>query len=210
MDITMKKSLCAGLCAVLCTGLLTGCGEKLESDTSVLYVSNKGEVTAIEVENFEENYYDAEELEKYVSDAAEKYHETHGKDSVKIEELTVDGNTAKLTMKYKTTEDYTNFNGIELYQGKVVETLAAGYTYEGDFVKVEEGKAAGTATKQEIYQGEGLKAVVIRANMDVKVDGDICYVSNGNVSLTGTDSVSIREEGNDAFETDAYTYIIYK
>lgn len=77
-------------------------------------------------------------------------------------------------------------------------------------MKVEEGKAAGTATKQEIYQGEGLKAVVIRANMDVKVDGDICYVSNGNVSLTGTDSVSIREEGNDAFETDTYTYIIYK
>ena len=92
-----------------------------------------------------------------------------------------------------------------------------------------------------------MKAVIIKANRDVKVDGTICYVSSENVKLTGNDSVSIREgyslngadsenvnhetesvggtseisdtdvnddtvyvKDNGAFETDVYTYIIYK
>lgn len=53
---------------------------------------------------------------------------------------------AKLKMKYKTPEDYTAFNGIELYQGKVVASLAAGYVYDGEFARVEEGKVVGAAT----------------------------------------------------------------
>ena len=102
---------------------------------------------------------------------------------------------------------------------------------------------------EEIYSGDDLKAVIIKANRDVKVDGTICYVSTENVKLTGADSVSIRDgyslnsdnvsDENDsggtenvggsteisdtdvnddtayvkddgAFETDVYTYIIYK
>ena len=101
---------------------------------------------------------------------------------------------------------------------------------------------------------------IIRANTDVKVDGEICYVSCQNVKLTGTDSVSIRDgyyletggvtadcgcdragehrhraasgnrtggndretvhtddteqtestSGDGSFETDVYTFIVYK
>ncbi len=86
--------------------------------------------------------------------------------------------------------------------------------------------------------------MIIRANTDVLVDGEICYVSSENVALTGADSVSIREgyylnpgaaaSGTEAvaasgeagstefiadvqqpqeggsFETDVYTFIVYK
>ena len=52
----------------------------------------------------------------------------------------VEDGVAKLKMKYKTPEDYTAFNGIELYRGKVVASLAAGYVYDGEFARVEEGK----------------------------------------------------------------------
>lgn len=234
----MKRFICASLCVMLCAGLLAGCGVSLESDSSMVYVDSKGKVSALEVEGLDKDYYDAEELETYVNDVVDEYTSEHGKGTVKVEDLTVDGQTAKLRMKYKTTEDYTNFNGIELNAGKVVATLAAGYTYDASFVKVEDGKVTGSATKQEIYQEEGLKAVIIRANTDVKVDGEICYVSTENVKLTGADSVSIREGysleetsgeavvetgteemmetelaepfSDGAFETDVYTYIIYK
>ena len=50
---------------------------------------------------------------------------------------------------------------------------------------MEDGKVTGTATKEEIYSGEDLKVVIIKANRDVKVDGTICYVSSENVKLTG-------------------------
>lgn len=227
----MRKKMCASLGMVIGLGLLAGCGTSFDANNSTLYIDDKGRVTALDVEEFDQDYYDETELGSYVQKAVDEYAKEHGKNAVKVEDLTVEGTTAKLQMKYKSVEDYANFNGIELCQGKVVATLAAGYTYDGDFVKVSDGKVTGNATKQEIYQDEDLKAVIIRANTDVKVDGEICYVSSENVKLTGTDSVSIREgyslsnqESNEsvmsteltetpdegAFETDVYTYIIYK
>lgn len=189
----MKRLLCACLCMLLCAGLFSGCGTTLESDTTVVYVDEKGAVISLDVEELDQDYYDQAELEAFVTDAVEKYTAEHGKDSVKVESLTTEAGIAKLKMKYKTAEDYSDFNGIELYQGKTVTCLAAGYPFDVDFVKVEEGKVVGEATKQDIYADTELKVVIIKANTDVKVAGEICYVSTENVNLTGTDSVSIRE-----------------
>lgn len=234
----MKKFLCISLCAVLCAGVLAGCGTSFESDTNALYVDKKGTVTAVEVEEFEADYYDAAELETYVEDAVDAYVQENGKKRIKIQNLTVEDNRAVLRMQYETAEDYSQFNGIELYQGNVVSALAAGYEFQGDFAKVEDGVVTGSALKNEIYQEDNLKVVVIRANMDVTVEGEICYVSTDNVTLTGKNQISIREnsslgtgageavsvESSEAiaeteqpeevdmasFETDVYTYIIYK
>lgn len=243
----MKKFMCIILCIAMCALFLSGCGTSLEGDESVVYVDKKGTVLSLDVEVFDQDFYDETELESFVNDAVEAYTQEHGKGTVKVEELTVENGKAKLKMKYKTPEDYTNFNGIELYEGKVVASLAAGYVYDGSFARVENGNVSGAATKQEIYAQEDLKVVIIRANTDVKVDGEICYVSCENVKLTGADSVSIRNgyyldtgavtasenvtqgteqtdtfvEGTEAssgtavsgggsFETDVYTFIVYK
>lgn len=189
----MKKIVCTVLSILMCAGLLSGCGTSLEGDSSVVYVDKKGNVTSLDVEELDQEYYDEEELKSFVDEAVKAYTDEHGKGSVKVDSITVEGGTAKLGMKYKTPEDYTNFNGIELYHGKVVASLAAGYVFDGAFARVEDGKVTGAATKQEIYSQEDLKVVIIRANTDVKVDGEICYVSCENVKLTGADSVSIRE-----------------
>lgn len=189
----MKRLLCTCLCMLLCIGLFSGCGTTLESDTSVVYVDDRGAVLSLDVEGLDREYYSKAELQTFVEDAVKEYMAEHGKDAVKMEDLTVEDSVAKLKMKYKTTEDYSNFNGIELYQGKVVTCLAAGYPFDVDFVKVEAGQVTGEATKQDIYADADLRVVIIKANTDVKVEGEICYVSSENVKLIGTDSVSIRE-----------------
>lgn len=189
----MKKIVCTVLSVLLCVGLLSGCGTSLAEDDSVVYVNKKGEVRYLDVQELDRDFYDENELETYVTEEVKNYTSEYGRNSVKVESLAVEDSTAKLQMKYKTTEDFTRLHGIELYQGKVVSSLAAGYVYDGEFAKVEDGKVVGTATKQEIYAEEDLKVVIIRANIDVKVEGDICYVSCENVNLTGPDSVSIRE-----------------
>lgn len=251
----MKRFVRTVLGVLLCGGLLAGCGTTLEGEDSVVYVEQKGAVYSLDVEALDQDYYDETELETYVRDAVEQYTGENGNGSVKLNGLTVENGIAKLNMKYKTTQDYTNFNGIELYQGNIVEALAAGYVFEGEFAKVEDGKVVGTASKQEIYAQDDLKTVIIRANTDVKVEGQICYVSCENVKLMGTDSVSIREgyyldngsteavvnvapgdetagteqlesteydelketvaeqeevEDDGSFETDVYTFIVYK
>lgn len=233
----MKRFMGRALPMLLAGGLLAGCGTALESDTSVVYVDNEGKVVSLDVETLEQDYYDQEELTAFVKESVDTYTTEHGKNTVKLDSLNVKDGTAKLKMEYETTEDYSAFNGIELYQGRVVESLSQGYAYDGEFVKVQEGNVTGSASKTEIFAEEDLKVVIIKANTDVKIEGDICYVSCENVQLTGTDSVSIRDEyylqpvdaadGNEqvlaysteeeeivetngSLETDVYTFIIYK
>ena len=233
----MRKACMAGISVLIGISMLAGCGKSLDADTDTVYVQKNGTVLSVDVETLDKDYYDETELKDYVTDVVSTYTGEHGKSAVKLENLSVKDGTATLKMKYKTPEDYTGFNGIELYEGKVVKALAAGYDFKTDFVSVEDGKV-----------------VIIKANRDVKVDGTICYVSSENVKLTGTDSVSIRDgyslnsgstadesdsdeniadgtesiggstevsdtDVNDdttyvkddgAFETDVYTYIIYK
>lgn len=189
----MKRLVCTVCSVLLCAGLLSGCGTSLEGEESVVYVGKKGAIASLDVETLDQSYYDETELKSYVDAEVEDYTAEHGKNAVKVESLKVEDGVAKLKMKYKTPEDYTAFNGIELYQGKVVASLAAGYVYDGEFARVEEGKVVGAATKQDIYSEDDLKVAIIRANTDVKVDGEICYVSCQNVKLTGKDSVSIRD-----------------
>ena len=40
------------------------------------------------------------------------------KNSVKVDDLTVEDGTAKLRMDYETVDDYTAFNGVEFTKGK--------------------------------------------------------------------------------------------
>lgn len=245
----MKKFGCMVLGLCMCIGLLAGCGTTLEGESSVVYVEKNGSVTSLDVEELDQDYYDAEELKGFIHDAVSDYTEEKGRNSVKVLGLEVQDGLARLQMKYKTTSDYSAFNGIELYQGKVIDSLAAGYVFDGEFAKVEDGKVLGKATKQEIYEEEDLKVVIIRANTNVRVDGEICYVSCENVKLMGANQVSIREgydlkpesgsqtvnvaqeetirgteqvtgtdmaensaeiENDGSFETEVYTFIVYK
>lgn len=131
----------------------SGCGI-----LDTVYVQKNGTVLSVDVETLDKDYYDETELKDYVTDAVSTYTGEHGKSAVKLENLSVKDGTATLKMKYKTPEDYTGFNGIELYEGKVVKALAAGYDFKTDFVSVEDGKVTGTATKEEIYSGEEFKS----------------------------------------------------
>lgn len=205
----MKKFVYAVWCTVLAAMLLGGCGTKLDSDSNLVYVDKKGVVTAVHIEQMSQDYYDGTELEDFVKEAVDAYTEEYGRGSVKVEDFAIEGENAKYTMSYESAEDYANFNGIEIFAGTVVDSLAAGYVYEGSFVKVENGSKAETATKQDIYAEKELKVVIIREKTEVKVPGTICYVSSEYAELTGTDSVSIYGNG-DSVQTDDCIYIVYK
>lgn len=209
----MKKLRCISMIMILCAGLLTGCGEAFTADVNTVYVEKNGKVQTVDAEVFEESYYDEKELRDYIKKEVDAYTENNAKGSVKLSELTVENGTAKMKMAFKTVEDYTAFNGIELYQGSAVNALASGYRFDADFSKVEEGKITGTASKEEIYEQDDLNVVIIKANINVQIDGEIQYVSTENVTVTGSNTVTISDgdkKEDTSFETDVYTYIIYK
>lgn len=189
----MKRVLCAIPGMLLCAVLIAGCGAvKLDADESVVYVDKKGAVTFLDVQAFDQSMYDEEELKSFLEDEIGTYTDQYGRNTVKLGDLTVADGIAKLTLSCQSAEDFARYNGIEMYQGRIVDSLAAGYVFDGEFVKVESGTVVGEATKQEIYQESDLKVVILKSELDVRVEGEICYVSCQNVSLTGADGVSIR------------------
>ena len=209
----MKKLCSVVLVMVLLCSLLPGCGtSSFDADESTVYIGKMGKVFSVYVETFDQSYYDETELKEYIQDAVDAYNDEQGSKNVKITDVSVADGVGKLKMQYETAEDYTEFNGIELYQGSVLKAMAAGYDFGASFFRVEDGTMTGTANRQDILNSDDLNVVVIRANLNVKVDGTIEYVSAENVTVTGSDTVSIKEEsaGDGSFETDVYTYIVYR
>ena len=180
-------------------------------DQNTIYVHKKGKIISAIVQKFEKEDDDAEELNAYVNERVEAYVSTHEKDSVKVEEFSVEEGVARLNVQYAGYADYAALNEVELFAGTVPQALAEGYDFNDEFVKVEDGALGAKATKDEIIALADYKVVILSEKLDVKVDGTIAYASAANTSLSAKDTVSITmpEDAMDGEEL-SLTYIIYK
>lgn len=205
----MKRIGCAMLAVLMFGMILVGCGT-VDSETNLVFVGKKGQVQTIDVEEFDKSYYSEEDFKTFAQEAIDTYNQSHEADAVLLQELTLEEGVAKLKMEYKSVEDYSNFNGIILYQGSVTAAIGDGYLFDVNFSKVEKGEITGKAVKADILAEDGLSVVIIGANTNVKIDGTIHYVSTDNVTVTAKDTVSIYDSANTSLESEVYTYIIYK
>ncbi len=203
----MRKLMVAGLFIILCTGLLSGCSQQTDVETSTVFIEKKGSVVSVDVEKFDKEYYEAEELENYIEKQVEEY---GGKDGgVEKSSFDVKDGKAKLKMRYDSYEDYANFNGIEFYSGSVVTAQAEGYDFDTEFYSVSENlKEQKAVDSEKVLEDDDNKIAIIKANVDVSVPGKILYVSKQDTKVTAEDTVSITGEG--ANEEAALTYIIYQ
>lgn len=81
---------------------------------------------------------------------------------------------------------------MELYTGSVAEALAAGYSFDGSFASVKNGKIK-ACESSAFLDDSSYKVVVIRGNTNVKVKGTICYVSTTNTSYVDAQTIAIKE-----------------
>ena len=204
----MKKLFSICLVCLAIAGLLTGCGKSLEADRDTVYVQKKGTVTSAAISDFDKDYYDEEELKKYVDERVADYQEQHGEDSVSIDKFSVEEGVAKLYINYKGYEEYQDFNEVTLFSGTVPQALAEGFDFNTEFTEIKGGEAAGTVSKDKITDTDA-KVININKKVDVKVDGTILYVSGENTSVKGKDTASMAGDEERSEEADV-TYIIYK
>ena len=206
----MKKIIITILSIVICVGLLCGCGKKTDVDTSTVFIDKKGKVTSVDVEALDEEYYDADELESYITEHVADYTEENGETVEKVTFEVKEG-IAKLQMEYDSCEAYSGFNGIELYHGTVVAAQAEGYDFDTEFYRVDreaEGGQGKASTKEEVLADDDSKVAVIKANVDVKVPGEVLFVSAENTTVADKNTVSIT--GKENSEEAEFTYIVYK
>lgn len=207
----MRKRISVLMAALLALTFLAACGNSIKADKNTVYVKKKGQIVGVTVEKFDKDYYDEDELKAYVDEKVQEYVSGHEKNSVKVDTFAVEGDVATLNINYAGYKDYAALNGVEMFVGTVPQALAAGYEFEGGFLKIEDGEAKTPAEKGEVTSDADYKVVILSEKLDVKVDGTIAYVSADYTSLAAKDTVSIElpEDARDGEEL-SLTYIIYK
>jgi len=180
--------------------VLGGCST-YETNTNTVYLLEDGKVVSNSVEAFDENVYSKNDLKSYIKGVVDTYNAEH-QNAVKQKSLNVKDGKATLVMEYASAEDFENFEGTEIFVGSVAEAVAAGYTFEGDFANVADGKAK-IVTSDEFLNGD-YKVAIIKANVEVSLEKvQICYVSSENTESVKDGVVVIKDGANILANLDA-------
>lgn len=201
--------------AVLCLGalaavLLAGCGSRLDVKKNTVALQKNGKVLEAAVEDFDQSYYDEDELNSFVEDAVKEYTSENGKKTVTVTDFKLKDETAYLTLKYESTDVFSDFTGTECFSGDLLEAQSAGYDFDADFWAVEDGKAAkDTVSSSEVLADDDLKVLIINGNSDIIVPGKIAYVSANGTEVSAKDTVTVQPKEDDPDES-ILVYVLYK
>ncbi len=197
----MKRKLHAALCIFSAASVMTACGNSFEAAESTVYITKQGNVIGADIEDFNEDYYDEEELKAYITESVESYVALNGDGSLEMEkfetEASDDGIMANLYLNYATYIDYALFNEVTFFAGSIPQAREEGYEFEQDFLAVENGTLAGSMDVQELLEDEDTRAVIIGEETVVKVDGTIQCVSDGNVEVSDKNTVRVHYDRED-------------
>ena len=195
----MRKriSLCLLMCSIL---LFSGCKGALPEDDTIS-VDKKGRVTSTIVEEFDKEFYDAEELEGEIDEELAKYNQNFAADHIRKEAFKVEDGTASLQLVFDEWKYYSDYTGLTLFAGTVSEAEEEGYDLQlyGEYMD-----ADGSLTDVEtVSAGEDVHVLILEEAVKVQVPGKILAVSpSDNVTVTDSREASVQEAG--------LSYIIYK
>ena len=179
---------------------------KYESDVDTLFLLEDGKVISVTVESFDESLYDKTALETYIDGLITSYNAQNGEDTIIQKAMTIENGVANLVLEYANAQVYEEFEGAELFHGTLSEALKAGYTFDGTYAKVTDGKPT-EASATEFLETLDYKIAIVKANTKVQIDGEVWYVSVENIENLGTNWVSIKDGCQlelSALETDPF------
>ena len=162
-------------------------------EENTIFILDNGKIISTDVEAFDESKYDTDSLESYVKSSIDTYNNEAGEKVLKQKSFDVEDGVATLVLEYANAKTYETFNGIEFFTGTVKEAQEAGYTFEGSFAKMVDGKAI-AATADDFANADGYKVVIIKSNTKVNLmSGEIAFVSTQNISKVGDGYVVIKD-----------------
>ncbi|WP_177973215.1 hypothetical protein [uncultured Eubacterium sp.] len=206
----MKKRMAALGCCIGMSMLLGACGAKLDVQENTIALQRNGKILEAAVESFDQSYYDQEELNTYVQNAVDDYTAEHGKKSVSVTDSKVEEKKAYLTLQYENAETFSDFTGIECFNGSIVEAQSAGYDFDLDFYPVTDGKADTKTVKgSTLLDDDDLKVLIVKENSDLIVPGKIAYVSTEGTEVASEKQVNVTQKEQDTDEA-VLVYVLYK
>ena len=193
----MKKavSLCLLMCGLL---LFSGCSGGVP-DQDTISVDKRGRETSTIVEDFDKDFYDADELEAEIEEELADYNRNFAADHIRIESFEVKDGVATLQLVFDESQYYADYTGMTLFVGTRSEAEEEGYDLPDDFVEPNEN-----AADLDVLDSDGSAHVLILEEaVQVRVPGTILAVCpEDNVTVTGDREASAAEP--------ELSYIIYK
>lgn len=169
--------------ALLMALFLTGCAG--EPTVSTLCISKDGAVKSYIVEEFGEDYYDADELKSDVLEDVLNTNEVLKKTAIELTNYELAEGVLSATVEYQSAKAYEEFNDETLYVGLYEEAVAEGYKIVADI------------------ENDNYHIVIFSEPIDVRVPKKIVYVSDG-LQKTGKKTATVIDK-----EKEIY-YIIYE
>lgn len=178
------------------------------ADTSTLTFTEDGQVIFEEITDFDTDTYSKSDLKSYTKDLIESYNETYGEEAITLNKLSVKGDKAYIKTTYKDAECYSAFTSYDTYNASYEQAIETGYDFKILFSSVTEG----TLGEPELLDTDtvfaGAQVAVVNENITVNVPGDISYVSNANIEVIDSDSITISQSDDNEDATDL-VFIIY-
>lgn len=164
--------------------------EKMEHAT--LVIKKDGTYQSGVVSSFEEDYYSVDRLRSYVGEQIEEYKKEHSGADIEITKVEAKEQKASVVLTFKTLEDYSGFNDVEILNG-TVQQLMSSEGWPSEFTSVKKGSSVAASE----LKGEDMALIAapkVEAT-DIVVEGEILYVAGGILLDDSTVQIEAGERG---------------
>lgn len=174
--------------------LLCACQKETDVDTNTVIIDKKGQITEAIVEDFDQPYYNEEELKSQIESQIAAYNTQNGsEDAISLEKFELKEQKIFVNISFEDHSAYTGFNEKELFAGTVAQAYDAGYTFPQ--MKTTDGAEISQADVLELGEKH---VVILEEQQQVRVPGKITHASEG-VSLVDDKTAVNLNEGQKAF-----------
>jgi hypothetical protein len=177
----MKKTVLYTI-LVLAFVLLAGCKRKdiklntKNAEANTVVIKKDGTVQAATVEEFNKEYYSLNELNNFITKKIDKFNKFLGSETaIAMDSLEKKGESAVLIITYQNLDTYAAFNKVEAVMVGVDGLSGSKIELPDVFVKEDNGSYV---KQEEALKNEKYKVVMIKDNVDLKVEGTIKYYAN--------------------------------
>ena len=183
-----KRNMIFLMAAMLC--LLSACGKETDVDTNTVIIEKKGQITEAIVEDFEQPYYDQEELKREIEDKISQFNTQSGdgKEAVELEKFELEDKVIRVNITFSDSDAYTSFNEKQLFAGKAADVYARGYSFPQ--MKSVDGSQI---SESDVLELGDKNAVILEEQQQVKVHGKITHISDGISLVDEKTAVNLNE-----------------
>ncbi len=180
------KKAAMGAATISFAVLMTACGTS-SPEVTTIEIDKEGAVTSVIYEEFKEDYLSVDELKGMADSEIEAYNSEYISPRITLGEVELDeeGGFVKLSMTFKSAEDFSNFNEETVFYGTLEEARQSGYSISSNLVN----KGGDAPEDGYVDEHSGNHIVITTDKANFKTPYSIKYMSKGVLLLNDKEAV---------------------